>query len=128
MIRRYLVSSYQAELFHNGMVVALPNEPNWFPSETKTDPDTGKYYVKDSPITAINRPPLQGEPHILHRSGLRPPTRTIDRLHDKEAEWFPEALKEQGLEGVEEPSERCPIGGLHVKGPHNSCVKCGEPM
>lgn len=31
------------------------------------------------------RPPLQGEPHLLHLSPLRPPGRAEERLHDAEA-------------------------------------------
>lgn len=83
IVEEYLVSSYQVSI--NGMVIALPNVPIWRPGE---------------PMTEVNRPPLQGEPHILHRSGLRPPTRTVARLHDKEAEWFPQALRGAGLGDV----------------------------
>lgn len=83
IVERYLVSSYQIEI--NGMTIALPNVPIWKPGE---------------PLGEVNRPPLQGEPHILHRSGLRAPSRTAARLHDKEAEWFPQALRDAGIEGV----------------------------
>lgn len=34
------------------------------------------------------RPPLQGEPHILHRTMLRNPDRKTQRQHEAEGAWF----------------------------------------
>lgn len=126
MVFQYLVSSYQVQL-ENGMIVALPNVRNWMPWQEKYD-DAGNYYTKESPITASRRPPLHGEPHLLHRSGLRSPNRMIRRLHDSEAQWFPEALAAAGLEGVESESDMCPRGGIHIEGPDLLCMKCGEQI
>lgn len=64
LVERCLQSSYQW-LLANGMQVALPNVPD-------------------------DQPPLQGEPHILHRSCLRARSRTVERLHVAEASWFKE--------------------------------------
>lgn len=73
LIDEYLVSSYQVRLM-NGAIVALPNVP-------------------------AERGPIPGEPHILHRSGLRDPRRQIRRLHDAEADWFTEQELVKALAG-----------------------------
>lgn len=79
-VRRYLVSSYQVELL-NGMTVALPNVPHW---DWQRGGPTG------------HRPPLAGEPHLLHRSGLRAGERAELRGHDAEAQWFTELALPDG--------------------------------
>lgn len=99
-VERYLVSSYQVELA-GGMVVALPNVPicgaggiplgDYDPSMPSEERDAW---------LAKHRPPLQGEPHLLHRSGLRAPTRTTERLHKAEGDWFTNTLEQEGLHGV----------------------------
>jgi len=86
-IERYLMSSYEVEL-SNGMTVALPNVPictaGGIPVYTN---DTSITDPEDERLGFL-RPPLQGEPHILHRHGLRNPNRKVARLHDTEADDF----------------------------------------
>jgi hypothetical protein len=94
VISRYLQSSYQIEL-HNGMVVALPNvpicsaggipiRPNDLIGQLDPESLSVKLWLSE------NRPPLMGEPHLLHRSMLRDPNRVARRQHEAEAEFFPE--------------------------------------
>lgn len=82
-IKHYIMSSYEIEL-ENGMVVALPNVPICSAGGIPI----GEITQRDDPMFGINRPPLIGEPHLLHRHGLRDPKREAPRLHDKEAEDF----------------------------------------
>ena len=85
VVSHYLDSSYQAVL-QNDMIVALPNTPicaaggvpiGWGDGSPVTIDDMGDL-----------RPPLQGEPHILHRSMLRDPSRGVRRLHDDEQQFY----------------------------------------
>ena len=82
-IRRYVMSSYEIEL-KNGLTVALPNVPICSMGGLPLGPIENR----DDPILALQRPPLMGEPHLLHRHGLRDPNRTAPRLHDEEAKDF----------------------------------------
>lgn len=95
-IKRYIMSSYEIELV-NGLTVALPNVPIC----TAGGIPIGDIVERDHPLLAINRPPLQGEPHLLHRHGLRNPERKVERLHDKETESFQTLVRNAGLEGVD---------------------------
>jgi hypothetical protein len=95
-IKQYIMSSYEVELT-NGLTVALPNVPICYPGGIPY----GNIKNVNDPLLAINRPPLQGEPHLLHRHGLRNPERTAERLHDTEAESFQTLVKDAGLEGVD---------------------------
>lgn len=95
-IKRYVMSSYEVEL-NNGMTVALPNVPIC----TAGGIPIGEIKEATDPLLATNRPPLQGEPHLLHRHGLRDPRRSVQRLHDAESESFQTLVKSAGLEGVE---------------------------
>lgn len=88
-VRRYVMSSYEIELF-NGMTVALPNVPICSAGGIPI----GEIKDRDDPILALNRPPLIGEPHLLHRHGLRNPERTAPRLHDEEADSFQKLVEE----------------------------------
>lgn len=90
-VKRYLVSSYHVEL-SSGIEVSLPNVPicraGGYPlGEAPTNEDELNRWL------GRHRLPLQGEPHLLHRSMLRSPERTAPRLHDKEAEWFTQATE-----------------------------------
>jgi hypothetical protein len=104
-VARYVMSSYEIELT-NGMTVALPN--------VKICSQGGIPYVTDEfGITradderlATHRPPLQGEPHLLHRHGLRSPTREVERLHETEADSFSVLVKDAGLEGVDKQTAK----------------------
>lgn len=95
-VKRYIMSSYEVEL-ENGMTVALPNVPIC----TAGGIPIGEITSKNDPLLATNRPPLQGEPHLLHRHGLRDPSRSVQRLHDAESESFQTLVKEAGLQGVD---------------------------
>ncbi len=85
-VERYLVSSYHVQL-NGGIEVSLPNVPIC---------RAGGYPLGDPPADereldkwlGTRRAPLQGEPHLLHRTMLRSPERTAPRLHDREAQWF----------------------------------------
>jgi len=89
-IRNYVMSSYEVTL-ESGMTVALPNVPicsaGGIPLTDSTD--------RNDPDFAVKRPPVIGEPHLLHRHGLRSPRREAPRLHDKEAESFEQLVKER---------------------------------
>ncbi len=88
-IRKYVMSSYEIELA-NGMTVAMPNVPIC----TAGGIPIGNITDKDDPLLALNRPPVIGEPHLLHRHGLRSPSREAPRLHDEEARDFDQLVKE----------------------------------
>lgn len=88
-IRRYILSSYEVEL-SNGMTVAMPNVPICSAGGIPI----GEIKDRDDPILALNRPPLIGEPHLLHRHGLRSPEREAPRLHDEEAKDFEQLVQE----------------------------------
>lgn len=95
-IKRYVMSSYEVELT-NGMTVALPNVPICYAGGLPYGKITG---IND-PLLGRNRPPLAGEPHLLHRHGLRDPNRGVERLHEAEADSFSVLVKDAGLEGVD---------------------------
>lgn len=88
-IRNYVMSSYEVELT-NRMTVALPNVPIC----SMGGIPIGEIKDRDDPELALKRPPVIGEPHLLHRHGLRNPKREAPRLHDKEAESFEQLVKE----------------------------------
>lgn len=88
-IREYIMSSYEVKL-SNGMTVALPNVPICSAGGVPI----GEIKDRDDPLLALNRPPLIGEPHLLHRHGLRNPDREAPRLHDEEAADFEKLVKE----------------------------------
>lgn len=98
MIAKLLLGASQVELV-NGMVVALPNEKlcaaggipaGAWPHEAQGDllrpvePD----HPRAQEYLGVYRPPVAGEPHILHRSVLRDKERGAERQHLPEAEWF----------------------------------------
>lgn len=95
-VKRYVMSSYEIELT-NGMTVALPNVPLC----SMGGMPIGDIKTASDPLLAKNRPPLQGEPHLLHRHGLRNPNRQARRLHATEAESFSDLVKNAGLEKVD---------------------------
>ncbi len=91
-IRRYVMSSYEIEL-KNGMTVALPNVPICSAGGLPI----GEIKSRDDEILALNRPPLIGEPHLLHRHGLRNPDREVPRLHEEEAKDFDQMVRDADL-------------------------------
>lgn len=106
-VKRYVMSSYEVEL-ENGMTVALPNVPICTAG--------GIPYVKDrisspdDPRLGYLRPPLQGEPHLLHRHGLRSKNRGVARMHDAESDSFSSLVKDAGLQGVDQQTAEERIG------------------
>lgn len=97
-VKRYVMSSYEVEL-SSGLTVALPNVPICYAGGLPY----GDITDVTNPLLGLNRPPLQGEPHLLHRHGLRSPKRTVERLHNTEAESFQTLVRQAGLEGVDKP-------------------------
>lgn len=87
-VRRYILSSYEIEL-ENRMTVALPNVPICSAGGIPI----GEIEGRDDPQLALKRPPVIGEPHLLHRHGLRNPSRTAPRLHETEADDFENLVK-----------------------------------
>ena len=98
-IRRYLESSYQVEL-ETGMIIALPNIPICGPGGIPafTDEQSELPQAERVRLLAELRPPLAGEPHLLHRSIMRDPSRTIERLHAREPAFYEEAMPEVPFE------------------------------
>lgn len=100
-VKEYLHDAYQARLV-NDMVVALPNEKvcgpggipyGAYPMQQMADgtivPIADTEDERVQAFLARHRPPVAGEPHILHRAVLRDPNRQAARLNAVEAEWFP---------------------------------------
>jgi hypothetical protein len=98
IVRGDLISSYVMSIANvkliSGLVVSLPNVPICKAGGVPVWTDEERaIQVED---LATLRPPLMGEPHILHRAGLRDPSRGVQRQSDAEAEWFTERTKEYG--------------------------------
>lgn len=94
-VRRYLVSGYQLELA-SGLVVALPLLPLCSAGGIPLAPAEGPprdEHERDLWL-AQHRPPLAGEPHVLHRHPLRQRGRAEQRMHDDEAAWFSETVRD----------------------------------
>lgn len=88
-VRQYLHSGYQVELT-SGMVVALPLTPLCTAGGIPLAPEAGipaDEQERDRWL-GVNRPPLQGEPHIVHRHALRSGRRSAVRGGALEQEWF----------------------------------------
>lgn len=96
VVRKYLVAASQVEL-HTGLTVGTPNVkvcgaggipwgnvPKFEGTDNYATPGSDEMEA----WLARHRPPLHGEPHILHRSMLRNPKRTAQRQHEAEAERF----------------------------------------
>lgn len=107
-VNGYLHDAYQAELV-NGMVVALPSEKicgaggvpyGAFPHDQlpggELVPVQDPAHPRVQEYLARHRPPVAGEPHILHRAVLRDPSRGARRLSEVEAEWFLDAPDASG--------------------------------
>lgn len=89
-VRKFLIGASQAEL-HTGMVVGLPNTPICGAGGIPVHPDGGWQGMspeRQSEWLARCRPPVAGEPHILHRSALRSRHRKIERQHEAEGRAF----------------------------------------
>jgi len=76
-IDHYDLSSYTVTLAGSSAPITLPN--------------TRVCYMHGMPLRSDDprcRPPVQGEPHILHRTMLRSPGRTTQRQHEAELSWI----------------------------------------
>jgi hypothetical protein len=96
-IERYLISSYYM-LTRSGAEIALPNEPLRLAGEPDLPP------VEGEPAERQRRRPLDGEPHVFHRSWLRAPQRDVQRQNVAEAGAFERLAAASGAQG-ERPSE-----------------------
>jgi hypothetical protein len=76
-VKRYELSVHTIILEGSDTPIALPNQQVCYMHGNPMRPDDPRC-----------RPPLQGEPHILHRTMLRNPTRQAQRQHEVEGEWF----------------------------------------
>lgn len=73
LLKRHVLSMSQMVFFGSEVVVTFPVIPTWRPGQD---------------MTPFQRPPMEGEPHIHHRSYYRPKARTDFRLHKEEANAF----------------------------------------
>lgn len=98
-VRKFITGASTVEL-HTGMVVQLPNEKlcgaGGIPWGNMPTFDNGQPATPGSTelelFLARHRPPVHGEPHVLHRSLLRDPARQVQRQHEAEADRFKELL------------------------------------
>lgn len=74
LIDHYVHGAYQFLAKGSSVVVTLPNQPE---SDIEWQKD------RQAHETMFMRPPLPGEPHIVHRAFLRPPSERV-RLHQVE--------------------------------------------
>lgn len=97
-ISEYLHSSYQVLFSTSSVPVALPNVLEYLPPWTPADDPRwervphatweGPGGAKQCLQVGDGRPPVSGEPHIVHLSALRDPSRRVRRLSAVESEWF----------------------------------------
>ncbi len=87
MISKYVHSIMTVELT-NGMLISLPNVPICAAGGVPVWLNEDRAIQVDD--LARLRPPLHGEPHILHRNMLRDPSRGVERQSDAEARWYRE--------------------------------------
>lgn len=83
LLERHVLSMSQFEFKTFAGVVTLPLLPVWRPGE---------------PVTHLNRPPMQGEPHIHHRAYYRPAGVERERLHAREVRDFDAMVAQAGIE------------------------------
>lgn len=93
LVERYLHSSVEVRLKGRQASMPLPNIPNWTPAYTS---EAGRA-IPAQEIDAYNRPPLQGEPHILHLSALRDPGRTAERQSQAELDGIRAQAERMGV-------------------------------
>ncbi len=93
LVARWVASSNQIE-FVNGIVHTFPNQLI-VPAGAPDAPDSEQEYGIHQ-----RRRPLAGEPHVLHRSGLRDPARAAARQHVAEASEWERLVASAGLANV----------------------------
>jgi glycosyltransferase involved in cell wall biosynthesis len=81
-LERHVLSMSQLKFFDQETLAVFPVIPVWRPGE---------------PVTEHARPPMQGEPHIHHRSYYRPIDRGKFRLHAQEVDDFNDELLKLGI-------------------------------
>lgn len=74
-VERYVASSYEVQLVGETITRAWGN-------------DNGHWNWQSGGNVEGARPPIAGEPHLLHLSSLRPPGRDRERMHQAEADDF----------------------------------------
>lgn len=87
LIEKYLISSSFMQM-KGGVTVTKGNVQCWTPLDgptqfVETPKATSPGGIERLPHWRA-RPPLQGEPHLLHRSRLRAPSRGVERQHRAE--------------------------------------------
>lgn len=82
LVEEFLNSSVEIRLKDSGASVGIGNSLCWRPGDE---------------VDAYHRPPLQGEPHILHLSELRDPARQVKRQSVAELEDYRERAARLGL-------------------------------
>ena len=92
LIRRYLMDWTQVEL-HNGVTLAFSHDTLCTAGGIPAlDMDEWRHLTDQEKLERLGnkRPPLAGEPHILHRWHLRPESRQQQELrgHKVERDWF----------------------------------------
>lgn len=97
MLERHLLSMSQLKFFGSDIVATFPVIPVWRPGEQ---------------VTEHARPPMQGEPHIHHRSYYRPPKRGEYRLHAAEVDDFERLVIEAKDAGI--VSRDTPVGSVPI--------------
>lgn len=82
LLEAHILSMSQMLFFGSSIIVTNPVIPMWRPGQAMDE---------------FHRPPMEGEPHIHHRSYYRPADRTGFRLHKEEAKSFIELEREGGI-------------------------------
>lgn len=94
LVDRYVLGAHQ---------IVFVDSPLVFPHPTYVEVDgPGEMPLSEladsrSFVPPPHRAPLQGEPHILHRSFLRPDRRFDERASDVEHEWSVGVMREHGV-------------------------------
>lgn len=94
LVESYLHSIVEVKMHSALSSIPLPNVPNWSPAQLDED---GSVKVPADPLSAYRRPPLQGEPHVLHLSSLRDPARTAERQSEAEQRGYRERAEAMGI-------------------------------
>lgn len=95
LIDEYMESIYQVRLRGSDMVVALPHVRICVQGGVPCKKSDGTPTTVED--LAMMRPPVHGEPHLLHRPSWRHPERQARRLHLDEPGWYEQRAAEQGI-------------------------------
>lgn len=90
IVRGDMIESYEHSInvvqLKNGMTISMPNVPICRAGGVPVWTDETRAIEVDD--LARLRPPVHGEPHILHRTLLRNPQRPGERQSDAESRWY----------------------------------------